>query len=179
MIAARRHRKSIRLKEYDYSRPGAYFITICTRDKQCILSNIIDGKLCLREAGKIVEECWHDIPKHFSNVELDEFVIMPDHIHGIVMIHEPVGAIHESPLPATVYERRTMMLPKIIGRLKMNSAKQINVLQATSGSHVWQRNYYEHIIRNSKELNNIRRYILGNPVLWGLENNDSQLFPTV
>jgi REP element-mobilizing transposase RayT len=169
MIAARRHRKSIRLKEYDYSLPGAYFITICTYDKQCILSDIIDGELRLRETGKIVEECWNDIPNHFPNVELDEFVVMPDHIHGIIIIHEPVGAIHESPLPASVYERRTMMLPKIVGRFKMNSAKRINILLAASGSHVWQRNYYEHVLRDDKDLNNIRNYIAGNPVRWALD----------
>jgi putative transposase len=169
-----RKRKKIRLKEYDYPLPGGYFITICTYEKQCILSDIVDGEICLRDAGKIVETCWHDIPNHFTDVEIDEFIIMPDHVHGIVIIHEPVGAIHESPLPASVYDRRTMMLPKIVGRFKMNSAKQINNIFGTSGSHIWQRNYYEHIIRDDRDLKNTRQYIFNNPLKWNLDDEFSE-----
>jgi putative transposase len=160
------HRKSIRLKEYDYSTPGEYFITICTRNLVCILGEIVDGEMRLSKAGIIVKQCWEEIPKHFQNVELDEHIVMPNHIHGIIILTEPVGAIHESPLRMTQYQRRTMKLSKIIGRFKITAAKEINLLCRTPGHSVWERNYYEHIIRNKKNLNNIRDYIANNPIQW-------------
>jgi putative transposase len=161
-----RHRKSIRLKEYDYSLPGEYFITICTFDRNCILGEIIEEKMKLSSSGEIVKKCWEQIPGYYKDVELDEYIIMPNHIHGIVVLTEPVGAIHESPLPITPQQRRKMKLSKIVGRFKMTTAKEINILQGISGKSVWQRGYYEHIIRNEKELYNIRDYIINNSTKW-------------
>ncbi len=89
------HRRSIRLKGYDYSQPGAYFITICTKNRKCLFGNIINGKMILNDAGHIAQNCWLEIPNHYSNVILDEFVIMPNHIHGIIIIN--VGANNNSP----------------------------------------------------------------------------------
>jgi REP element-mobilizing transposase RayT len=97
---------------------------------------------------------------------MDVFVVMPNHVHGIIFIVEPVGSIHESTLPKTIRERRAMLLPKIVGRFKMNSAKRINELRGTPGLSVWQRNYFEHIVRNDKSLNHIREYIATNPERW-------------
>jgi REP element-mobilizing transposase RayT len=166
------HRRSIRLQGYDYSQPGAYFITICTKDRKYLFGNIIDGKMVLNEYGKIAQQCWLDIPLHYQNVELNEFVVMPNHVHGIIIINinDTVGTIHELPLhelplhelPLQKQQRRLMTLPKIIGRFKMNSAKQINQLRQTPGIPLWQRNYYEHIIRNKHELNRIKEYIINN-----------------
>jgi REP element-mobilizing transposase RayT len=82
------HRKSIRLKEYDYSQPGEYFVTICTHSHECVLGKIIHGEMRLNEIGKIVEKCWKEIPIHFPNTELDEFVVMPNHIHGIIVLRD-------------------------------------------------------------------------------------------
>ena len=81
-------RKSIRLKDYDYSQPGEYFVTICTHSHECILGKIIQGEMQLNIVGKIAEKCWREIPKHFQNVELDEYVIMPNHIRGIIILHD-------------------------------------------------------------------------------------------
>jgi len=78
------HRRSIRLKHYDYSEPGDYFVTICTKNRKCLLGNIVDGKMVLNKLGLIVKRCWHDLPNHYPNVILDEFIIMPNHIHGII-----------------------------------------------------------------------------------------------
>jgi len=126
--------------------------------------------------GKLQKKCWVEIPKHHQNVQLDEYVVMPNHIHGIVVINEPaVEAIHELPLrnklPHSREQRRKMLLPKIIGRFKMNVAKQINKIRQTPGISVWQRNYYEHIVRNETDLQRIREYIVNNPLNWEMDEN--------
>jgi REP element-mobilizing transposase RayT len=172
------HRRSIRLKDYDYSQEGIYFITICTLNHEQLFGDIIDEKMFLNEFGKIVNGFWLKIPENFPNVQLDEYIIMPNHIHGIIT----VGAIHELPLQNDLPQcnelpqqqnvrihRRKMLLPKIIGKFKMQSAKQINKIRNTLGIAVWQRNYYKHIIRHENELNRIREYIVNNPLKWKLE----------
>ncbi len=169
-------RKVLRLREYDYSQPGAYFITICTQNRMELFGSIEQGEMQLNERGRVVQECWQNLVNHYDEIELDAFVIMPDHVHGIIIIKTvAVGAIHELPRQAktrTRVERRRMLLPKIIGRFKMNSAKQINTMMNRSGHPLWQRNYYEHIIRNERALNNIRRYIISNPMLWETRRAD-------
>jgi len=166
------NRCSIRLKNYDYSSPGTYFITICTYNRQCLFGEIVNGEIRLNEYGEIANKYWYEIPKHYTNTQLDEYVIMPNHIHGIIFI---VGAIHELPLQQNEFpqliQRRKMLLPKIIGRFKMNAAKQINQIRQNHGIPVWQRNYYEHIIRNDNELNKIREYIINNPLTWQTDEN--------
>jgi REP element-mobilizing transposase RayT len=163
------HRRSIRLQGYDYSQNGAYFVTLCTQNRECLFGEIVNGEMILNEQGKIVEQCWNDLSNHYDNIELDAYVIMPNHFHGIIFITDTVdnvdnvGAIHELPRQQ---QRRKMLLPKIIGRFKMNSAKQINQIRNTPGIPVWQRNYYEHIIRDEKSLENIRNYIINNPLQW-------------
>ncbi|MFW5862249.1 MAG: transposase [Spirochaetota bacterium] len=151
--------------------------------------------MALNEFGEISMRRWLEIPMHYTNVSLDEYIIMPDHVHGIIIINDvtngTVGAIHESPpqrissqQPISPFpkndtngtdeykkQRRKMTLPKIIGRFKMNTAKQINQLRQTPGTTVWQRNYYEHIIRDEHELNRIRHYIAQNPAKWRNDNN--------
>jgi REP element-mobilizing transposase RayT len=163
------HRKSIRLKEYDYSTPGEYFITIYTRNRVCILGEIVDVEMRLSKAGIIVKHCWKEIQKHFQYVELDEHMVMPNHIHRIIILTEPIGAIHNSPLRMTQYQRRTMKLSKIIGWFKMTAAKEINILRRMPGHSVWQRSYFERIIRNDKELDKIRDYLSNNVLKWAYE----------
>ena len=168
-------RKSIRLKGYDYSQPGAYFVTICTKNRKAIFGDVVDGEMRMSQMGEIASRCWREIPDHFTNVELDEFVVMPNHVHGIIVILDDVnsvGVIHESPLPKTTTERRRMLLPKIIGRFKMNSAKRINLLRNSSGIPVWQRNYFEHIVRDEKSMTRIREYIDTNPQRWELDREN-------
>ena len=173
------HRRSIRLKHYDYSQPGAYFITLCTQNRECLFGEIVDGQMVLNQYGKIVEQYWTEIPLQYTNTVLDKFIVMPNHLHGIIIITDivgaipvgaiPVGAIHELPLSQNEspqsQNRRNMIIPKIIGWFKMNSAKQINQLRQTPGVSVWQRNFYEHIIRDD-ELNRIQNYIVHNPLNW-------------
>jgi putative transposase len=158
------------------STPGEYFVTICTYERKCIFGNIVDESVHLSSAGEIIKRYWEEIPKYFDNLEMGEFVIMPNHLHGIIVITEPVGAIHESPLQ-TIRQKRTMTLSKIIGRFKMTSSKEINLVRQTPGQPVWQRGYYEHIIRNEKDLQNIRDYILNNPLQWSFDNDHPENIP--
>lgn len=186
------HRRSIRLKEYDYSLAGAYFITICTQNRECLFGKIESGKMILTDQGRVILDCWCDLPNHYKNAELGELVIMPNHVHGIIVIGtNNVGAIHESPFTDSflneyeqnvnsrtlIKSRRKMILSKIIGRFKMVSSKHINENRFTPGIPVWQRNYYEHIIRDEKEMEHIREYIYSNPSNW--ENDkENPLFIT-
>ena len=131
----------------------------------------------LNEFGKVVNNFWDSISGHVQDVTTNEFVIMPNHMHGIVFIGCDVGAIHELPLRKESTfgqrnQRRKMLLPKIIGRFKMNSAKHINLIRNTPGLPAWQRNYYEHIIRNGDEMDRIREYIINNPAKWSEDENN-------
>ena len=168
----RRNRRSIRLQEYDYSQAGNYYITVCTRDRQCLFGVIVNGQMQLNEAGRIVQNVWDDLPQFYQGLELDAFIVMPNHVHGVVVIRAAVGAIHESPLPSKssrptrLADRRRMLLSKIVGRFKMVTSKEINVRRGTPGQPVWQRNYYEHVIRNEASLRGIQQYIVDNPARW-------------
>ena len=126
MEQTQHHRKSLRLKDYDYSRSGAYFITICTKNRELCFEKLPDLQ-------SVVFFQWNALEVRFPAIQLDEFVVMPNHIHGIIFI---VGAIHESPLQ----NRRNMLLPKAIGYFKMNTAKKINQILNRPGQPFWQRN---------------------------------------
>jgi len=177
-IERKRKRRSIRLQGYDYSQAGAYYITMCTRNRECLFGNVIDGQIQLNEVGRIVQTVWNGLPQFYEGVELDAFVVMPNHVHGVIVIHAGVGAIHESPLlskpfaSARIVDRRRMLLSKIIGRFKMVTAKQINALRETSGLTVWQRNYYEHVVRDEVSLNRIRQYLADNPAQWEFDREN-------
>jgi putative transposase len=176
-------RRSIRLPEYDYSQEGAYYITICAQDRKCLFGGIRNGKIILSECGRIVDDWWQRMPERYSGVILDKFVIMPNHMHAIIIIGgdvdngvgaiDNVGVIHELPLRRWI-KRRVMVLPKIIGYFKMNSARQINQMHNTTGCPVWQRNYWEHVIRNEKSLNKIREYICNNPLYWAADDENPE-----
>jgi putative transposase len=159
------HRKSIRLRDYDYMQARAYFVTVCTHDAVRIFGAVVDGHMVLSDAGRIVQGCWDDLPYHYSHVQLDAFVIMPNHVHGIIMLMDHVGAgFKPAPTESTLLRRHG--LPEIIRAFKTFSSRCINQLRRTSGTPVWQRNYYEHIIRNDDDLHEVRRYIDDNPARW-------------
>ncbi len=178
------NRRSIRLNGYDYTQTGAYFVTVCMQNHECLFGEITDGQMVLNDTGRIVNDCWNNIPVHFPHVELDEFIIMPNHVHGIFVIvganvgatHVDVthidvmhvGATHASPLQQT----STPCGPKrhsvgaIVGSFKSAVTKRTNEIQNTPGAKLWQRNYYEHIIRDENNMNRIREYIMNNPLKW-------------
>ena len=165
------HRRSIRQRNYDYSQTGVYFITLCTQNRECLFGEISDGQMVLNEAGRVTDKCWYDIPVHFPHVELDEWVIMPNHVHGIWFIMGiTVGAKNFSPLPTTGRPRGTSKtIGSIMRGFKIGVTKwmrQNNVIH-----NVWQRNYYEHIIRDETELSEMRKYIINNPINWQNDKN--------
>ena len=169
------HRRSIRLKGYDYSLAGAYFVTICTWQRECLLGDIIKGEMRLNEYGLIVENCFKELIFHYLNIELDVYIIMPNHMHGIVNINgiDNVGAglknVGAGFKPAPTKRHG---LPEIVRALKTFSSRKINKTRDRPGCPVWQRNYYEHIIRNENELNHIRQYITNNPFQWDDDENN-------
>ena len=162
-------RGSIRLPNYDYSQPGAYFVTLCVADRRCIFGEVADGKMLLNETGKFVAEQLAGLPKVYLNTVLDEFVIMPNHIHAIVRIHdEPSSSVGAGFQPAQTrcQSKPNHGLPEIIRGFKTYTARIINRINGTPGQAVWQRNYYEHVVRTENDLDAIRRYIMENPLKW-------------
>jgi putative transposase len=177
-------RKSIRLRGYDYAGAGEYFVTICTSDHAHLFGEIEDDTMQENPFGVIGGECWNELPRHYPTVLLDAFVVMPNHIHGIVVIMND-AARHAQPSslegvsavaglrPATTAKRYP--LSEIVRALKSFSARRINELRKTPGCHVWQRNYFEHIIRNEEALRRIREYIHTNPIRWSDDAEISEL----
>jgi len=163
----RHHRRSIRLKEYDYAQPGWYFITICTQDHAILFGDILKGSMVLNNAGKIIKKFWLRIPELREYIELDEFIIMPNHFHGIMIIIENLNHVRATDSVAPTLKPNS--IGSILGQFKSATTKEIKKYHF---SHFkWQRNYYEHIIRNENDLNHIRKYIRENPLKW---NNDGQ-----
>ena len=163
-------RRATRLRDYDYSQPGAYFVTICVQYRKCLFGTIIDGKMQLNEIGQIVVECWNRIPQHFPSVELGQSVIMPNHMHGII-----AWGITETrtPPPRENRNRRgevpSPALGKIIAYFKYQSTKHTNQHHNMAGTRIWQRNYHDHIIRDDTDLQRLRQYIQDNPMKWELD----------
>ncbi len=165
------HRRSIRLQRYDYSCAGAYFVTICTQNRECLFGEMVDGAMRLNAAGKVVEQCWQEIPTHFPHVELDEFVVMPNHVHGILAIGDFGVAAGEPANDYSPLRKGPAGTARTIG--SMVRGFKIGVTKWMRQTHtiheVWQRNYWEHIIRDEAELVHIRAYICDNPARWELD----------
>ena len=167
--ARRSRRRSIRLPGFDYAQPGAYFVTICTWDRACVLGQVVNDEINLSQAGRVVQATWEDLPRHFPHVRLDAWIVMPNHVHGIIVLTDPddmpVGAGFK-PAPANNSGSPRHGLPEIVRAFKTFSSRRINAARSTVGAPFWQRNYYEHVIRNDESLNRIRQYIKDNPARW-------------
>lgn len=187
-----RHRCSLRLKGYDYSQEGAYFVTICAHGKVCLFGDVIGSEMIVNEPGRKVQAVWDDLPVHYPHVATDAFVVMPNHVHGVIVIraggceaagYPPAHAVDFNPdhvekqagfKPDHVEMRAGLKpaptvrhgLPEIIRGFKTFSARMINEFRKTSGTPVWQRNYYDHIIRNDADYDRIAEYIANNPQRW-------------
>lgn len=181
------HRRSIRLAEYDYTQAGAYFITLVTMGRACVFGDVKDGDMVLNAAGLLAEREWENLPGRFSGVELDAFQMMPNHIHGILILtnttaitREGVGAQRDenTPLPSCPTLRPSGGSTPVAGKVpsgsvaaivrsyKASVALRYNRMHLAAGGSLWQRNYYEHIIRNTERLDRIREYIVQNPRQW-------------
>lgn len=174
----RHHRRSIRLRGFDYTQAGAYFVTVVAQQRARLFGDVVDGEMRSNDAGRVVAYTWHDLPNHVGGITLDAFVVMPNHVHGIIIITDnvyvgagSVGAGSEpaptmEPAPTEPTHKKRHALPEIVRQFKTFSARRINQLRGTPGTVVWQRNYYEHIIRNQAALERIRAYIAHNPRRW-------------
>ena len=151
------HRHSIRLKGYDYSNHGAYFVTICSHEKKCIFGNVVDGQMLLNDLGKIVEAEWIKCGELRIDVALHEFVVMPNHLHGIIILHSDI-------VEADCILPKSTALGKMLAGYKSTVSSKLKRSGFTGD--VWQRNYYEHIIRNEEDMNSIVEYIVQNPQNW-------------
>ncbi len=188
-------RRSVRLTGYDYSQAGAYFLTICTHRRGCVVAEVVEAQIRLNACGAIVEACWEQIPRHFRHVELDAFVVMPNHLHGVIVFLERsaaepdvrLRARHAVPLRGRgevvggQVERFgapvRSSLATIIRSFKAAVTRRINAARQTTGRPFWQRNYYEHIIRNEHDLEDIREYIEQNPGRWEEDENNPRNIP--
>jgi len=172
----RHHRRSIRLPEYDYAGAGAYFVTVCASGHGCLFGEVRDGIMVLNRIGEMARDCWSAIPHHFDDVVLDQFVVMPNHIHGIVVMCDGgvseathMRATHASPLRAGPPPRS---LGAVVGSFKSAVTSRVNELRGNAGCPVWQRNYFERVIRNERELAAIREYIANNPAKWAMDREN-------
>ena len=155
--------ESARLKGWDYSAPGYYFVTICTKDRKCFLGRVVDGKMLLSKTGMIVAEEWQKTEKIRKNVDLDVWGIMPNHIHGIlILLEKPVNVETTHQVVSTTLKPNS--LGSIVGQFKSVSTKRIRKMGCIDFG--WQSRFHDHIIRDDKALNNIRKYILENPLKW-------------
>ncbi|MEX2598097.1 MAG: transposase [Dehalococcoidia bacterium] len=160
------HRRSIRLRDYDYRAAGAYFVTIVTHQRLCLFGQVDRGAMVLNDLGFVVAEQWRRLTVHYPYAAADSWVVMPNHCHGIVMLSDVSQAAG-----------RKAGLPEVIRGFKSFSAQRINSLRGSSGSPVWQRNYYERIIRNEAELRGVREYIAANPAGWESDIENPQHRP--
>ena len=166
------NRKPTRLQDYDYSQTGYYLVTICTQDKVNYFGEIEKVRMKLSDIGQIATDCWQAIPQHFHNTALDEFVVMPNHIHGIVVI---VGNADLRSLQQRGTQRQTdrskMYLSKIVHGFK-SSVTRIARKQWNNHNFSWQKSFYDHVIRNDEDLYRVRTYIQNNPLNWELDKNN-------
>ena len=161
-------RKSIRLKRYDYSQAGWYYVTVVTQFRELLFGEVVNGEARVNTLGKIVQECWNEILVHFPHVSIDAFVIMSNHVLGILVIHDlgSRGTIYRAPTPTTEQFGKPTAgsLPTIIRTFKSaitrRAGRELNL------GNIWQRNYYEHILRDQADYERIAGYILDNPVNW-------------
>ncbi|WP_129627924.1 transposase [Candidatus Oscillochloris fontis] len=160
---SKHHRRSIRLRGYDYTQLGSYAVTICTQDRAPILGNLNNFSVTLSPIGHIIEQCWIALPYHFPHITLDVHIVMPDHFHGIITINVPMAKGIASATQVSSNGTTPNSLAAIVQNFKSVSTRRVNQMQHTIGSTLWQRNYYEHVIRSEEELVRIRQYILGNP----------------
>ena len=163
-------RRTFRLRGYDYTQPGAYFVTICTAERLCVLGDVVDGQVALSRDRRIVARAWTGLANHYGHVEFDAFVVMSNHVHGVIMLADAInetGRAGLKPAPTTRHALR-----EIVRAFKTFSARRVNIDRDSIGEPVWQRNYYEHVVRNERELEAVREYILANPAKWE-EDEDS------
>jgi len=172
------HRRSIRLDGFDYSQNGAYFVTLVTFQRQCLLGKVLDGQMVLSSIGKIVREEWFSSANIRKEIHLDaeDFIVMPNHIHGVVQF---VGAQGLRPISNSggrrpPLQRKPQSLSSFIAGFKSSTTRRVIAFDETIAGSIWQRNYYEHIIRDEREWARIRAYLEANPANWARDEENPE-----
>ena len=160
------HRRSIRLAGYDYSQMGAYFVTVCAHDRRCLFGVVEDGAMRLNGLGEIVADEWAKTAEMRRRISVDAFVVMPNHLHGILVINDCRGTLQRAPTTEQFGRPTSDSIPTIVRLFKSATTKRINQMRGMPGFPVWQRNYFEHIIRDEAECGHARDYIEMNPARW-------------
>jgi REP element-mobilizing transposase RayT len=178
-------RRSLRLKDYDYAQAGAYFVTICTQDRLCLFGEVVDDVMRLSDAGEMASSLWKNLPAQFPAIAIDVFVVMPNHLHGIIVFPDIGPATRVAPASGAkgptegvpLVRVRTPTLGKVVGAFK--SAATVEYVHGVKAKgwtkfrqRLWQRNYYEHVIRDETGLDRIRRYIEENPLRWAVDDEN-------
>jgi len=171
------HRRSIRLKHYDYSQAGFYFITLCVQNKESLFGEIIENKMILNAAGKMIEKEWLALQKRFLHTDSHEYVVMPNHFHAIIEVENSWGASQIKGQPqgfSYAVENAKKTLSDIIGAFKsITTVEYIRGIKTSSWQNfegkLWQRNYWEHVVRNEQSFNDIAQYIVNNPQNWEID----------
>jgi putative transposase len=177
------HRRSIRLPNYDYSQSGAYYITIVNWHRECLFGDVVDGEVVLSKFGLVAKQQWENLPNRFPNIILGAFVIMPNHMHGVIVIMTGRGTAGNLNDHDGEFSRRAPTheqyqkpvkgsIPTMVRSYKSSVSYRINLMRGTQDIPVWQRNYYEHIIRNERDLQNKTDYIEANPMLWAEDDEN-------
>ena len=170
-------RRSLRLQGFDYSKEGAYFVTVCTRNRECLFGAVVDGKMRLNDVGRVVQSVWDGLSERFSVIELDACVVMPNHIHGIIAVGAPLVGAQEGIPDDGATTRVAPTVGNIVGAFKSITTNEY-IRGVKTGSwppffdRLWQRNYYEHVIRSEESLNRIREYISTNLLRWELDREN-------
>jgi REP element-mobilizing transposase RayT len=162
-------RRLTRLPSYDYSQEGAYFITVCTLGRLCLFGDVIHDTVQPNECGQAVTDVWNLLSRHFPHVQTFAFVLMPNHVHGVLLFQD-VG--EEAACPN--HGRPRHGLPDVVGAFKSYSARAVNRIRGTRGQPVWQRGYYDHVIRSESTLARIGEYIANNPLQWNLDHDNPE-----
>ena len=178
-----KNRQSIRLSNYDYSKPGYYFVTIGTKNKENYFGEVSDKGVILSDTGEIAEKYWQEIPNHFSNIRLDRYIIMPNHVHGIIVItgeDDSVGVQNFEPLQKAVLQKKNRfqhIIPKSLGSIIRGFKFGVTRWCCENNKQFcWQRNFYDHIIRDEESLFNIRSYIVNNHLKWNDDIENKAIF---
>jgi putative transposase len=169
-------RRTVRLAGYNYAAAGGYFITLVTHERQCLFGEIVDAEVRLNELGEIVQEEWLRSADIRPGILLEAFVVMPNHVHGVVIFSRDDSANDGNSRGKRQFRRDPRSVSSLVAGFKAATTTRINMLRQTPGQLVWQRNFYEHVIRNDADLERIREYIAGNPAKWQEDSENPQVW---
>ena len=170
-----KERKLNRMRGFDYSQVGHYFVTICSKNRECYFGDVVNDEMKLNQCGKTADLFWRNIPIHFPNIDLDAFIVMPNHMHGIIIVgnnENPVGNNDRCFLHPISNNRNMELIPKILSQYKSSVSREMRK-KYDDFEFKWQKSFYDHIIRDEQSLNNIREYIINNPIKWAMDRKKS------